>query len=172
MEKQFLMNDDVLWDYADQLLPETERLRVEAYLEQHPEWKERLAAIESEKRMLSSMPLEKPRAGFADRVMAAWAAEQSHGRAISTDRGKDWIVWAVSGIFGLFVCAAVLMIIVQGVPQDAVNLPEMPVVDWGGMLRQPAMRIGLYLVLTLLVLKLVEKYLQQRRMLDRLNMHH
>ena len=76
MENKFLLTDEMLWDYADGFLSPAEKGQVEDYLRGNPEWKARLDMIQAEKRELFSMTLEAPNPGFADRVMAAWAAEQ------------------------------------------------------------------------------------------------
>lgn len=158
----------MLWDYADGFLETKEKARIDAILREHPEHRERLDAILAAKRTFSALPLEKPKAGFADRVMAAWAVEQAHTRAAKP--GKDWMVYIISAVFGLFIVAAVVMVGMQPVPDRLpVELPQMPDYDWGALFGNRVLQYGLYFALTLLTLKLAEKYFHQRQLLDRLN---
>lgn len=169
MENNFLLTDDMLWDYADGFLETKDKVRVDAYLLQHPEHRERLDAILAEKRAFAALPLEKPKAGFADRVMAAWAAEQAHAQA--TKPGKDWMIYIISAVFGLFIMSALVMAGMQQAPaQLPVELPQMPAFDWGAIFSNRVLQYGLYFSLALLALKFVEKYLEQRRVLDTLKL--
>ena len=171
MENNFSLSDDLLWDYADGFLSAEEKLHVEAYLRQYPEWQERLNAIRAEQRAFAAMPLQKPNPGFADRVMAAWATE-THAAYSAKNPGKDWIVYLISSVLGLFICAAFLIAGMQAAPSDLpVELPQVPQVpayEWSVITGNPALQYGVYLVLTLALLKLVERYLHQRRVLDQL----
>lgn len=167
MENNFLLTDDMLWDYADGFLETKEKARVDAYLRQHPEQRERLDAILAEKRTFATLPLEKPKAGFADRVMAAWAAEQAHARA--TKPGKDWIIYIISAVLGLFIVSAMVVTGMQQTPaQLPIEMPEVPTFDWGALFGNRVLQYGLYFSLALLALKFVEKYLEQRRVVDML----
>jgi len=171
MENNFLLTEDILWDYADGFLSAEEKVRVDARLKQHPEWRGRLEAIMAEKRAFSALPLEKPRPGFSGRVMAAWASEQAHIRTVSPAKGKDWMLYIISAIFGLFILSAMLMIGFQGAPAELpVELPQAPAVDWSRILANPVLHYSLYLALTLLALKVFDQYLHQRKMLDKLKM--
>ena len=167
MENNFLLTDDLMWDYADGFLETKEKARVDAYLRQHPEQRERLDAILAEKRAFAALPLEKPKPGFADRVMAAWAAERAYARA--TAPRKDWMVYIISAVFGLFIVSAMVVAGMQETPaQLLVELPKVPDYDWSELFSNPILQYGLYFGLTLLSLKLVEQYLHQRQMLDKL----
>ncbi len=169
MENNFFLTEDILWDYADDFLSTEEKVSVDAYLKQHPEWRERLEAIMAEKRAFSALPPEKPKPGFSDRVMAAWASEQAHIRVVSPAKGKDWILYIISAVFGLFILSAMVMTGVQGAPAELpVELPQAPAVDWSKILSNPVLHYSLYLVLTLLALKVFDQYLHQRKMLDKL----
>lgn len=171
MENNFMLTDDLLWDYADGFLTADEKTRVEVYLRQHPEWQERLDVIMAEKRAFHALPLEKPKPGFSDRVMAAWAAE-THANFVATSKGKDWIVYLISAVLGLFICAAVVVAGMQSAPaQLPVELPEVPAYNWGKVFDNQILQFGLFFVLALITLKFVEKYLEQRKMLEKLNAH-
>lgn len=173
MENNFFMTEDMLWDYADDFLSAADKMKVDGYLQQHPEWRERLDVILAEKRAFTALSLETPDAGFADRVMTAWASEQAHGRATAPEKGQDRMIYLISAVFGLFICSALVFMVLQGIPArlpvevPAVSLPE---VNWGGIFGTPVLQYGLYFVLTLLALKVVEKYLHQRQMVDKLKM--
>lgn len=169
MENNFFLTEDILWDYADDFLSPEEKLRVDVYLKQYPEWRAQLDAIMAEKRSFAAMPLEKPAPGFSDRVMVAWASEQAHVRATSPGKGKDWILYVISAVFGLFICSAMVMIGLQGAPEKMpVEMPQVPVAEWGKIASNPVLHYGLYFILTVLALKVVDQYFHQRQMLDKL----
>lgn len=163
-----MLSDDLLWDYADGFLTAEETIRVDAYLRQHPEWQDRLDAILAEKRAFHAMPLEKPKPGFSDRVMASWAAE-THASYVATAKGKDWIIYLISTVLGLFICAAFVVAGMQAAPaQLPVELPKISAYDWSQIFSNQMLQYGLLFALTLLALKFVERYLEQRRVLDKL----
>jgi hypothetical protein len=172
MENNFLLTDDLLWDYADGFLAAEDKLRVDAFLRQHPEWQERLDAIMAEKRAFHALPLEKPRPGFSDKVMAAWAAE-THASWSASSKGKDWIVMLVSAVFGLFICAAFVVAAMQAAPAPLpVELPKLPAYEWGSIFDNQVLQFGLFFALALIALKFVEKYIEQRKLLERLKTQH
>jgi hypothetical protein len=141
---------------------------VDAYLRQHPEWQAKLDAILAEKRAFHALPLEKPGPGFSDRVMAAWAAE-THAAMTATGKGKDWIIYLISAVLGAFICAAFVVAGMQAAPgQLPLEMPEMPAYDWSAVFGNQVLQFGLFFALALITLKFVEKYLEQRRMLDKL----
>lgn len=168
MNNHFILTDDHLWDYTDGFLSDEEKRQVEAYLQQHPEHRARLLAIEAEKRALSAIPLSKPQAGFADRVMAAWVAEQAHARAVVPAKPRDWIMLSITGAFGVFLLLAFAMA-VSTAPETVPTLtvpeqyvPKMPLIDWTGVMSSNIFRYSIMLMLTLLGLQVLDKYLQQR----------
>ena len=167
MENKLLLTDDMLWDYADGFLDAAEKQRVENYLRLNPEGQARLETILAEKRELFSLPLESPDPGFADRVMAAWAAEQVHVRAKA--KGKDWIIWLIAGVFGLFLLTPVVVMVVAALqlsPEQvpSIAIPEMPAVDWSFWANNSFLQYGLLLTAVLLGLRFLDKYLQHRRL--------
>jgi hypothetical protein len=169
MENNFMLTDDLLWDYADDFLSAEEKVRVDAYLRQYPEWQERLDLILAEKRAYAAMPLEKPKPGFSDRVMAAWATE-THANYAATAKGKDWIIHLISMVLGLFICAAFVVAGMQAAPANLpVEIPKIPAYDWGTVFGNQILQFGLFFALALMALKFVEKYLAQRQMLEKLN---
>lgn len=169
MNNHFLLTDDMLWDYADGLLPEDMRLQVDAYLQQHPEHRGRLSAIQAEKNAWSALPLEKPNKGFADRVMAAWVSEQAAVK-IKAVAKPDRILSAIAGVFLVFLLI-VLVLTIMAAPYIPVNvptayIPQMPAYDFVGFFGNPALRYGLMLLVAYLGLQILEKYLQQRKRLE------
>ena len=103
----FLINDDLLWDYADGLLAAAERAQIDAYIAQHPEYKLRLKSVLADRQALLQVPLDSPRAGFADKVMAAWVSEQVHERAIAP---RDKMVLFFPLVLGaMLVCALIAL---------------------------------------------------------------
>ena len=173
MENNFLLTDDRLWDYADGFLEGAEKLQVEAYLQQHPDQWKRLEAIQGEKRALAALPLEKPQAGFADRVMAAWVAEQSYTRALAAAKPYDRILLSIAGAFGVFLILAFILAISMAPEVVPLNIPtqyipSMPVVNWALLFDNVIFRNAMILILALLTLQILDKYLQQRNQQQRL----
>lgn len=166
MAQENFLNDDLLWDYADGLLSEEQRMQVDALLRLQPEAQLRLDAILAEMRALKALPLGKPDAGFADRVMAAWVGEQALGRV--QKRGNDWIVWSVSLVFSLVVLFTIFSmlysLIAYGSPElpETVSVPELPQYDLTGVLTHPLFRYGSLLLMSVLFLRLLDKFLYRK----------
>jgi anti-sigma factor RsiW len=165
MENHFLMTDDILWDYADGFLSNQEKLQVDAYLTQHPEWHVRLQAVLAEKRELSALPLEAPAPGFSDRVMAAWAAEHVATKAAA--KGDDWIVRLIAVVFGLFVLTPVVVMVVAALrlsPEEApaLELPQvaLPTVSMEAWLDSAFLQYGLLLAFVFIGLRFLDKVLR------------
>lgn len=163
MENNFLLTDNMLWDYADGFLSPEEKKQVDAYLHLHPEWKAHLDAILKDKKAFADLSPDRPDAGFSDRVMAAWTVE--HVRSKATKPGTDWIVRTIAIVFGFFVLVPVFMIIFSAVqisPSELIpfEMPALPQVNWAGIMGHPAMHYTVYLGLTFLFLRLLEKYLR------------
>lgn len=163
----------MLWDYADGFLSPEEKIRVDEYLHGNPEHRSRLDAIMAEKRMLAALPTERPDIGFADRVMAAWVAEQTGHRQLSADRGKDWIIYAIAVAMGVFMLLPILLIFFSAasigtevVPSE--YLPQTPAIRWADIFTHPVMRFGMPLVLLFFCFRFLDQYLQQKKVLARL----
>jgi anti-sigma factor RsiW len=173
MEHNPLLNDDLLWDYADGFLSPEEKAQADDYLQRHPEVRQRLNVIEAEKKALFSLPLEKPNPGFADRVMAAWAVEQVHVRA-SKSGGRDWIVMAVAAVFGVFILVPFVLLVggllQNGAPEPSFQMPQIPAVDLAPLLSAPFVRYGLYLTLAFLTLRLIDRYLHKNLIVNNLKL--
>lgn len=158
-DHSFDINDDLLWDYADGLLSEDENRRLADYLNAHPEWVPRLQAIGAERRLLQSTPLEAPPAGFADQVLKAWAEMQS-----PPVESADWIIRGIGLVFSLFILLPLGLFIAKGLQGNTtagITLPEIPKVDWIGLLSHPILQYGLYFVFTMLALRLLSAVLSQ-----------
>ncbi|MBK6994763.1 MAG: hypothetical protein IPH31_07480 [Lewinellaceae bacterium] len=173
MENNFLLTDDILWDYADGFLARDEKLRVDTYLRQHPEQQARLDAIMSEKRAFTAMPLEKPNTGFAQNVMAAWAAEQTPSKAAAPvkTKGHDWILWAISVAFGLMIVVPFMLAPSAAPSELSLQIPEeyipqfqVPTFDWASFFSSALLRNTVLLTMAFMGLKLLDKYLQVRNM--------
>ena len=171
MENKFLLTEEMLWDYADGFLTASEKQQVETYLERHPESKVQLDSILAEKQELFSLSLESPNPGFADRVMAAWAAEQVHAKAKAN--GNDWIIRLIPLVFGLFVLTP-LVVMVLGALQltpgelPTLTIPEMPSIDWDAWANNPFLQYGLLLTIVFTGLRFLDKVLQHRRLVHQL----
>lgn len=173
MEQEFLLNEDMLWDYADGFLSREEKMRVDEYLHLNPEYRRRLDAILAEKKSLAALPLDRPSTGFADRVMAAWVAEQTGNRQGAADRGKDWIIYAIAGVMGVFILLPILLILFSAgsigpavIPQE--YIPPAQSIPWGEIFTHPAMRFGLPLALLFVSFRFLDQYLHQKKLLVRL----
>lgn len=167
MENNFLLTDELLWDYADGFLEATAMHQVDAYLKQHPEQRKRLNSIEAEKRTLATLALEKPRAGFADGVMAAWVSEQAAAQAIAPVKPRDWVISTIAGLMGILMLLffAIVYAMAPGIEPISIPnqyIPEVPLIDWALLFDNPVMHYAVMLTLVLLVLKTLDKYLQQR----------
>ncbi len=173
MKNNSLFSDDLLWDYADGFLDAAEHQRVTEGLRDQPEAQSRLADILAEKKSFAALPLEIPKPDFADRVMVAWAMEQMHAQsALSPEKGRDWMVLIISGVFGLSLLLPLVMLLValsNGVAPTLLadyTLPNVPSVDWAGILGHPAVYYSVGLALTFFSLRLLDKYLQQKKTLQ------
>lgn len=165
-----MLNEDLLWDYADGFLPQEEKSRVDAYLKAHPEWQAKLDAIMAEKRAFSEQPLAHPDAGFAAGVLRAWAAEQAPVK--QKDKGQDWILWSIALLF----CAMIALpfLFNSGTPsadQPLFQLPEqyqpkfsLPEFDWNGLFNSGLLRNAFLLLLGYLSVKILEKYWRVRHL--------
>ena len=173
MEQPFVLTEDMLWDYADGFLSPEEKTRVHEYLLLHPEQMSRLDAIADEKRRFASLPTERPNAGFADRVMAAWVSEQAGSRQIVAGKGKDWVVYSIAAAMGLFLLLPILLIFISA-PASATDLipaeylPQTPTIPWTEIFASPVMRFGMPLVLLFFSFRFLDQYLQQKKMLAKL----
>lgn len=177
MENKFLLTDDMLWDYADGFLEEGEIRQVEAYLQQHPEQRQRLESIQAEKRAFAALPLDKPNKSFADGVMAAWVAEQASSKKLAPAKPRDWILLSLGGFMGLLLLGALFLVPALAPSLEPVTMPEqympqMPAIDWTTILESAVLRYGLILMLVVLALQILDKYLQQRSQLQKLTPGH
>lgn len=172
MDNHFILTEDILWDYADGLLDADTKALVEKYLAQKPTDRARLAAIMGEKQALAEMPLAKPAANFADKVMAAWTFEQQKARIAAAPK-NDWGIWAIAIGFGLLMAAPLLLALFWGggATDSPINLPQFEVpmavqkFDLLGALGSPVSQYAFYLALASLSIRLLEKYLHYRRFL-------
>lgn len=173
MENNFMLTDEMLWDYADGLLSGNEKDRVEAYLRHFPEQQARLDAVQAEKRAFAALPLEKPNAGFAQQVMAAWAAEQAPAmaaRPIKTN-GPDWIMWGLATVLLLLLVLPIALSPSFAAVDSMVQVTEayrpqlqVPAFDWAGFFGSALIRNALLLLLGYMSLQLLDKYLQVRNL--------
>ena len=162
------ISDAMLWDYADGFLSDAEKAQIEAILNQNPAEKARLLAIQGEKMALLNVPLVRPKGNFADKVMAAWVVEQ-HQTRVAKIPEKDWAVVAIAAIFGLFVVAAISLMLVAGrgsmggSPAFPMAIPQaLQQFDVAAALRLPGLIYTFYLGLTYMTLRLVERFVQKK----------
>jgi anti-sigma factor RsiW len=167
------INEDILWDYADGLLSPAERLEVDALLRSDPALQAQLQEVLAFRAQMHAIPLEKPRAGFADGVMAAWAGEQL--AAYQPPPNRDWMVFGVAGAFGLFIVGALASAIASLPWPKSVQLPfKMPQWEWPdwdfGALSLDARLLQLLVpaLFTVLALTVLDKYLRHRHFLQNL----
>lgn len=164
------INEDILWDYADGLLTPAERLEVDAYLRQHPEYQVQLNEVLAFRAQMHATPLEKPRAGFTDRVMAAWATEQM--QAYQPPANRDWIVFSVAAAFGLFILSAFVSVVFTVTGSISaplpLELPSMQLPELGGVFQSRLLQLLLPVALAVMTLLLLDKYLRHRKFLEQL----
>jgi hypothetical protein len=170
MENNFMLTDELLWDYADGFLSAEAKTQVENWLKTHPDAQQRLDQIMAEKRAFSGLTLEKPGADFALKVMNAWAAEQAPAKRASKAGNKDWIFWGASGIL-LALLFVPFLLAPDAPPSEPVRIPEkfipqvsVPAFDWAGLLNNSSLQFMLMATLALLSLKLLDKYLQVKQL--------
>jgi anti-sigma factor RsiW len=176
MDNHFFLTDEILWDYADHLLLPQEAQQVEAYLKQHPEWQSKLDAIRSEQRALHALPLEKPGAGFSDRVMAAWTAERMHDfAATAPPKKRDWILTSVGAAMGLLILAPIVTMVVTvlqsgplPIPLPNYQLPSLHTDLFAQVFAGPVSQIALIGIAAMLMLNVIDKWLRQKTALQRL----
>lgn len=171
MDNHFIITEDILWDYADGLLDADTKSLVEKYLAQRPADRDRLTAIMGEKQALGSLPLDKPAANFADKVMAAWTFEQQKARIAAAPK-NDWGIWAIAIGFGLLMATPLIFALFSG--DSGTVSPKFPQFDLPmavqkfdllGVLGSPVLQYAFYLALASLSIRLLEKYLHYRRFL-------
>ncbi len=171
MEPSFVLTEDMLWDYADGFLSAAEKAQVDDYLRQHPEHHARLDAIMAEKRNFSALALEHPNAGFADRVMAAWATEQGGKTDFSADKSRDWIIYGIGGLLAVFLLLPIAMIFVSApdaAPMGIDPSSYIPEIPWEQIFSGPVARFGMPLALLFFAFRFLDQYLQQKKVLAQL----
>lgn len=168
-----MLTDDILWDYADGFLKGDEKLRVDAYLRQHPEQQARLESILKEKRSYAELPLEKPKEGFSVQVMAAWAAEQASAKSLATakPKGRDWVLWGIVSAFGLMLTLPILLFssaaptnLLLEIPVEYLPQMQFPTFDWASFFSSALLRNAVLLTMAFMSLKLLDKYLLVRNL--------
>ena len=163
-----LLTNDMLWDYADGLLEVSDFQRVTDALRQHPKAARQLEAILAEKKAFATLPLENPKAGFADRVLAAWTLEQVQLRP-AAKKGRDWMILLITGGFGLLLLFPLVALIVTALRGGAAALPaeyKLPAVDWAGVLANSTLHYVIGLAFIFISLRLLDRYLQQAKPLQ------
>lgn len=175
MENQFLLTDELLWEYADGLLSAEEHRQVETWLRQHPEDRGRLDAVQQERSALFRTPLEQPDKGFSERVLAAWAAEQAPQSKATPHRKTDWRIYLVALAFLSMVLVPLVLLVLWSSALPAVSLPGAATFDYlpsasglVAVLDSPAMHYEFYLLFAFTLLRLLDRYLHQRRVLAQL----
>jgi len=173
MDNNFMLTDDILWDYADGFLEGEEKLRVDAYLQQNPAQQARLETIRAEKRSFSDLTLEKPKAGFAQQVLKVWAMEQAPAKIQEPSKtvGRDWFLWSIAAAFGLMIALPFLLApsaapsgLTFQIPEQYLPQVKVPTFDWTGFFNSALLRNFLLFSMAFMGLKLLDKYLQVRRM--------
>lgn len=70
------ITNDILWDFADGLLPTTQQKEVELLLANNPALQQQLNVILQKKALLSYNELEQPSVDFASNLLGKWALIQ------------------------------------------------------------------------------------------------
>jgi anti-sigma factor RsiW len=168
MENNFLLTEEMIWDYVDGVLTAEDKNQVDAYLRQHPEWEAKMQAIRAEKCSLFAHHMEKPDRGFSDRVLAAWASEQVEAHALAAAPAKrDWVIRVIAIAFSVFVITPVVVLMVMALQSAPVELPtiKMPEIEterWTSLLGSSVLQLGLLSLLAIAFLKLADQFLHKR----------
>ncbi|MBL7780938.1 MAG: hypothetical protein JNM22_06950 [Saprospiraceae bacterium] len=168
MEQSFVLTEDMLWDYADGFLSPVEKAQVDDYLRQHPEQHARLDAIMAEKRNFSALALEHPDAGFADRVLAAWATEQGGKADLSAEKSRDWIAYGIGGLLAGFLFLLIVLIFAsapEATPMGIEPTDYIPSIPWAKIFSSPIARFGMPFALLFVGFRFLDQYLQQKKVL-------
>lgn len=168
MEQSFVLTEDMLWDYADGFLSPAEKAQVEDCLRRTPEHRERLDAIMAEKRNFSALSLEHPDAGFADRVLAAWTAEQAGKADLSADKSRDWIAYGIGGLLTGFLFLLIVLIFnsaPDAAPMGIEPTDYIPEIPWAQIFSGPIARFGMPFALLFVGFRFLDQYLQQKKVL-------
>jgi anti-sigma factor RsiW len=158
------LNDDLLWDFADGLLADAEAQEIRKLLAASPEWQARLMVVQAERAALKKVPLDRPRPGFADRVMTAWVTEQTGQPAKAP--AKDWIAYAIAGALGLLIAAPLFTVIavafnIETKPSDSpLPLKMPPVAQFTPFFQSQGLLYALLLVATLVTWQFIDRYIQ------------
>jgi hypothetical protein len=166
------LTEELLWDYADDLLSDAEKDRVAAQLHLQPAQQLRLDAILGEKKAMFDMPLARPANDFSKQVMKAWAAEQQAATAMATSaigqNSKDWVLRGLTMALAFFFVAPLVMVFAKGgvQPLNTGFLPKIePPMWWQQLdlvsaLHHPALLYSGLLMLVYLLLRMFDHYLQ------------
>ncbi len=164
----FLINDDILWDYADGLLTSAERAQVDAYIAQNPVYQARLNQIVADRQALIHIPLDSPRAGFADKVMAAWVSEQVHKKAVApADKRVLVFPLLLGGMLMAALVAVVAMVISSAATSTTTLTPasDLPQINPDILVHittHPVTQIAVLGGFSLAFLGLLDRYLRLR----------
>jgi hypothetical protein len=70
------ITNDILWDFADELLPIAQQKEIEQLLANDPMLQQQLDIILQQKTLLSSSDLEQPNVDFSTSLLEKWALQQ------------------------------------------------------------------------------------------------
>lgn len=105
MKEQFQINEEVLWDYADGLLPSAAAQAVESALAGSVELQKAYEKVQAEKLILISIPSEVVPRNLSKNIMASWGTEQEQVQLRQAQ--TDTLTKLIFGFLGGLLCFTV-----------------------------------------------------------------
>ena len=155
MKEQFQINEEMLWDYADGLLPEAETAFVRDVLESSEQWSAVLADIQAQKQLFSELPKQSPRMGFSANVMAAWNSEQS--KVAQRRAKKDHLLQGVFWFMGTMLVGWLLIFVYALFRSGSLGIEIPPITVATSFTQHPAYLYSLLLVGLVLVVLIMDR---------------
>jgi hypothetical protein len=143
-----MVTQEILWNYADDLLSLSERKAVEAALLQDDVLQKQLAEILQEKKLFSQLSLEKPSLDFASNVLSSWQAEQSFEPVVQ----KSKYVFKI--MIGLFIALTIsFLYMIFSTP----SINSDPIIEVPSNLPWQSISISIAFLVAIVAVKFVEK---------------
>jgi hypothetical protein len=153
------ITEDILWDFADQLLPNDQQKEIEILIANDPALQKQLDAILQQKTLFSSTEMEQPNVDFSSTLLEKWAIEQETQTVENTQLSGSFSLLKI--IFTSFVFMSIGLIYFT-FSQNTVSEPlpiEIPNIEipWSKMY------FILVSILALLSVRFIEKWIVFRR---------
>lgn len=147
------ITNDILWDFADGLLPNTQQKEIAQALLDNPTLQEQLDVIIQQKVLFSTTELEQPKLDFATTLLEKWAAEQPLQTA--TIAAPTTQVPLLKGLFASFILLSITLLYLT-FSSNTVSEP-LPIVVPNIEIPWSKMSFILVSILAMLSIRLLEK---------------